>query len=235
MISGWLAPVARQRSSPGASGEIRLPIANRESAGQALAERLVPRAGTIVLALPRGGIPVAVPIARLLHAPLDVLLVRKLGIPGQPELAAGAIACGGVRSLNPGLADHLDPRELARIEQHEGLELIRRERAYRDGRKPVVLSGKRVILVDDGAATGASMSAAIKAARGQGATWVTVAVPVCAPDTASRLRSLADEFVCLACPEPFVAVGAWYRDFGQIDDACALHQLHAFNPAALPP
>ena len=103
----------------------------------------------------------AVPIARLLHAPLDVLLVRKLGIPGQPELAAGAIACGGVRSLNPGLADHLDPRELARIEQHEGLELIRRERAYRDGRKPVVLSGKRVILVDDGAATGASMSCSL--------------------------------------------------------------------------
>jgi putative phosphoribosyl transferase len=212
---------------------ISLPLQDRHAAGEALAGLLHPRPGAVVLALPRGGVPVAVPIARALHLPLDVLIVRKLGVPGSPELAAGAIASGGVRVLNPDWASALDEHTLESIARREGLELVRRERAYRIGRLPLVLSGRPVILVDDGAATGASLAAAISAARGQGAARIVVAVPVAAPDTAKRLSALADEFVCLATPDPFVAVGPWYRHFGQVDDATALALLAEYRSDAL--
>jgi putative phosphoribosyl transferase len=206
-----------------------LPLEDRRQAGELLARRLSPLPGAVVLALPRGGLPVAVPIARALGAPLDVLIVRKLGMPEAPELAAGAIASGGVRVLNPEWGGGLDARTLEAIERREGLELVRRERAYHADRLPVVLSGRPVVLVDDGAATGASLAAAIAAVRAQGASRVVVVVPVAAPDTARRLSALADEFVCLATPEPFAAVAPWYRHFGQVDDATALLLLKQFN------
>jgi putative phosphoribosyl transferase len=206
------------------------PLEDRHQAGELLARQLKPLPGAVVLALPRGGLPVAVPIARVLGAPLDVLIVRKLGMPDAPELAAGAIASGGVRVLNPEWGEGLDERTLEAIERREGLELVRRERAYHADRLPVVLSGRPVVLVDDGAATGASLTAAIAAVRAQGASRVVVAVPVAAPDTARRLRALADEVICLATPEPFVAVAPWYRHFGQVDDATALHLLRQFHP-----
>lgn len=211
---------------------VSLPLEDRHQAGELLARQLSPLPGAVVLALPRGGLPVAVPIARALGAPLDVLIVRKLGMPNAPEWAAGAIASGGVRVLNPEWGEGLDERTLEAIERREGLELVRRERAYHADRRPVVLSDRPVVLVDDGAATGASLAAAIAAVRAQGASRVVVAVPVAAPDTARRLRALADEFICLATPEPFVAVAPWYRHFGQVDDLTALHLLRQFSPQA---
>lgn len=202
-----------------------LPLHDRHAAGQALAKVLTVGPGTVVLALPRGGVPVALPIAEALDAPLDVMVVRKLGVPGQPELAAGAIASGGVRVINPEIGDHVDHDALGAVERHEGRELVRRERLFRAGRMPLVLSGKRVILVDDGAATGATMTAAIQAVRAQGAGQVVVAIPVAPPETARRLQALADEFICLATPEPFLAVASWYRHFGQVDDTTVVSLL----------
>jgi putative phosphoribosyl transferase len=203
--------------------EIELPLWDRQSAGEALAERLAghyPPEETLVLALPRGGVPVAREIARRLGATLDILLVRKLGAPGQPELAAGAIASGGVRVLNPDVMDGLriSASQLARVAATEMKELERRERLYRGARERPPVAGRTVIVVDDGVATGATMRAAIQALRQQNPARVVVAVPVAAPDTARRLEREADEFVCLATPSPFHAIGQWYRDFAQVGD-----------------
>lgn len=203
--------------------EIELPLWDRQSAGEALAERLAgryPAEETLVLALPRGGVPVAREIAQRLGASLDILLVRKLGAPGQPELAAGAIASGGVRVLNRDVMDALwiSESQLEQVIATEEAELERRERLYRGDRKRPTVAGRTVILVDDGVATGATMRAAIQALRQQNPARVVVAVPVAAPDTARRLEREADEFVCLATPSPFHAIGQWYRDFAQVDD-----------------
>lgn len=202
-----------------------LPFHDRHEAGRLLATHLRPDPATVVLALPRGGVPVALPIAYALGAPLDVLVVRKLGVPGQPELAAGAIAQGGARVLNAEIEAGIDRQALTGIERREGRELVRRERLFRAGRPPLLLAGRRVVLVDDGAATGATMAAAIQAARAQGAARVAVAIPVASPETAHRLQGLADEFLCLATPTPFHAVASWYRHFGQVDDATVVHLL----------
>lgn len=203
--------------------EFNLPLWDRQSAGEALAEHLAgryPPEETVVLALPRGGVPVASEIARRLGGTLDILLVRKLGAPGQPELAAGAIASGGVRILNPDVVDGLriSESQLARIAATEQAELERRERLYRGNRKRPTVTGRTVIVVDDGVATGATMRAAIQALRQQNPARIIVAVPVAAPDTARRLEREADELVCLATPSPFRAIGQWYRDFAQVDD-----------------
>lgn len=212
-------------NSAGSAPKPRLPLEDRHEAGRLLAARLRSAPATVVLALPRGGVPVALPIAQALAAPLDVLVVRKLGVPGQPELAAGAIAEGGAHVLNSDIAGGIDSQTLAEIERREGHELVRRARLFRAGRAPLLLAGRRAVLVDDGAATGATMAAAIEAVRAQGATRVVVAIPVASPETAHRLQSLADEFICLATPTPFFAVAPWYRHFGQVDDSTVVHLL----------
>jgi erythromycin esterase-like protein/predicted phosphoribosyltransferase len=197
---------------------------NRVEAGRLLAERLREYAGrddVVVLALPRGGVPVASEVARALDAPLDVFVVRKLGVPGHEEVALGAIATGGTRVLNTRVIESLDiPAEwLEAIDAKERRELERRERAYREGRPPPELAGRRVILVDGGLATGSTMSAAVHAVRQEEAARVVVAVPVADPDVCEALREVADVVVCLSTPKPFRAVGLWYDDFSQTDDA----------------
>jgi predicted phosphoribosyltransferase len=174
----------------------------------------------LVLALPRGGVPVAYEVARALNAPLDVFLVRKLGVPGYEELAMGAIATGGVRVLNDQLVDGLRipdyiVDEIAGWEQRE---LIRRERLYRGDRPPPDVRGRTVILVDDGLATGATMLAAVKALRKMQPARIVVAVPTAAPQTCDQLRGEVDEVICAITPEPFHAVGLWYDDFSQTTD-----------------
>jgi putative phosphoribosyl transferase len=196
---------------------------NRREAGAQLAERLRRYAGrddVVVVGLPRGGIPVAFEIARGLGAPLDVFLVRKLGVPGHEELAVGAIATGGVRVVNRRLVEHLGltPEVIDAIAARERRELERRRRAYRDDRPPPDLTGRTVILVDDGLATGSTMWAAVQAVREQHPARVVVAVPVGAPDTCAALGEVADEVVCLRTPEPFGSVGGWYEDFEQTSD-----------------
>jgi predicted phosphoribosyltransferase len=173
-----------------------------------------------VLGLPRGGVPVAYEVARRLGAPLDVFVVRKLGVPGHEELAFGAIAPGGVRVLAEDLLARLDmPSEwIEAIDARERRELERRERVYRGERPPPALAGRVVVLVDDGLATGATMLAAVRAVREQGPARVVVAVPVADPDVCERLGSIADEVVCVSTPRPMMAVGAWYEDFAQISD-----------------
>jgi erythromycin esterase-like protein/predicted phosphoribosyltransferase len=196
---------------------------NRPDAGDQLAAQLLSYAGrpdAIVLALPRGGVPVAAEIARRLRLPLDVLLVRKLGVPGHPELAMGAIAAGGVEVLNHGLIEELGvPRSLVQqVAVREQLELDRRDRLFRGDREHPLVGGRTVIVVDDGLATGATMEAAIHALRRMEAHQVVVAVPVGARETCDRLARLADAVVCLAMPEPMNAVGLWYEDFTQTSD-----------------
>lgn len=196
---------------------------NRRAAGQALATALAHfqgRKDVIVLALPRGGLPVADEVARTLGADLDVILVRKLGVPWHPELAMGAIASGGSRVLNENLMRSLglDEQALEDVEKSEREELHRRESAYRGQRPWPALGGRCVILVDDGLATGATMLAAVEAVRQDQPGRLVVAVPVAPPDTIARLRNRVDEVLCLKQPEPFGAVGAWYRDFGQVGD-----------------
>ena len=198
-------------------------LTDRRHAGRELA-KLLPGGLTmtdpVVLALPRGGVPVAYEIARGLGAPLDVFLVRKLGTPGHPELAMGAIASGGIRVLNEDVVNALGvtPEQIDAVARREQSELERREAAYRKGRTLPSLSGRTVILVDDGLATGSTMRAAVEAVKQQSPASVVVAVPVGAPDTCSALRGLADEVVCLRTPSPFSAVGQWYRDFSQTTD-----------------
>jgi putative phosphoribosyl transferase len=195
---------------------------NREHGGQLLAERLSAyqqQPNVLVLGLPRGGVPVASVVAKALHAPLDVLMVRKLGMPTHPEYAMGAIASGGVRVMNPDAAFlGISAKEIEAVAAHERLELARRERLYRAGRPALALKGLTVILVDDGLATGSTMRAAVQAARRADAQRIIVAVPVAAPETAESLRSEADEVVCVATPVPLRAVGLWYDDFEQVSD-----------------
>jgi putative phosphoribosyl transferase len=196
---------------------------DRTEAGQVLADQLVRyahRPDVVVLALPRGGVPVGYEVAQALHAPLDVFLVRKLGLPGQEELAMGAIASGGIRVLNEEVVRKLNvPEEIIdAVAAEEQQELSRREHDYRAGRPPPDVRGRTVILVDDGLATGSTMRAAVAALRQQGPARIVVAVPVGAPETCTQLRREADEVVCAETPEPFYAVGAWYEDFSQTTD-----------------
>ncbi|MCG7600257.1 phosphoribosyltransferase [Halomonas sp. McH1-25] len=200
-----------------------VPFANRHTAGQALADRLKARAGQdniLVLALPRGGVPVAAVVAHALGAPLDVMVVRKLGMPGHEEFAMGAIASGGVTVLDDSLLQRLRLEEdsLQAVIDKENRELARRELAYRGERPYPDLHGKEVVLVDDGIATGSSMRAAIQAVRQLGAEHCTLAVPVAPSETLEDLSSDVDDIVCVATPEPFRAVGQWYVEFGQTSD-----------------
>ena len=202
---------------------MELPFADRADAGRELASglsRFSGRRDVVVLALPRGGVPVAFEVARALRAPMDVLLVRKLGVPGHEELAMGAIASGGVRVLNTEVVQDLDldPGRIDQVTRREMGELARRERAYRGTRPRPELAGKTVVVVDDGLATGATMRAAVQALRAARPARIVVAVPVAARETAERLSETADEVVCIATPQPFFAVGSWYQDFTPVDD-----------------
>ena len=196
---------------------------NRRDAGRALAKALVryaDRSDVIVLALPRGGVPVAFEVAQAIGAPLDVFLVRKLGFPGNEEYAIGAVASGGVRVLDEDLlrSAGVSAETVRRTVEREERELRRRERAYRDDRPALELEGRTVILVDDGLATGSSMRAAVEAVRGRRPGRVVVAVPVGPADRIDDLRRRADEVVCVATPTPFLAVGRFYEDFDQTTD-----------------
>jgi predicted phosphoribosyltransferase len=196
---------------------------DRRDAGRTLAGKLRQYAGrddVVVLALPRGGVPVAFEVAEALDAPLDLFLVRKLGTPGHRELAMGAIASGGVRVLNDEVVQwfRIPDAVIDAVAAEEQRELERRELAYREGREPASIEGRVVILVDDGLATGSTMKAAVQAARQRHPLKVIVAVPVGAPDTCSELSRIADEVVCARMPEPFSAVGQWYLNFDQTTD-----------------
>ena len=196
---------------------------DRTDAGQQLAKRLsrfADRSDVVVLALPRGGVPVGYEVARALHAPLDVFLVRKLGLPGHEELAMGAIATGGVRVVNDEVVRRLGVPEamIDEVAAEELKELKRRERSYRADRSAPNVKDRTVILVDDGLATGSTMRAAVAALRLLHPAWIVVAVPVGAADTCATLAEEADEVVCVSMPEPFYAVGSWYEDFGQTSD-----------------
>jgi putative phosphoribosyl transferase len=196
---------------------------DRTDAGQHLAKLLQGRgygAATLVLGLPRGGVPVAYEVARHLRAQLDVFIVRKLGTPGHEELAMGAIASGGVKVLNQDIVHNLAIPESAieRVAERERQELERRERLYRGDRPFPDLAGQTVLLVDDGLATGATMRAAVKALKHQEAGRIVVAVPVAAPDTCEAFKEEVDEVVCAETPQPFYGVGMWYADFSQTTD-----------------
>ncbi|AEW92611.1 MULTISPECIES: phosphoribosyltransferase family protein [Streptomycetaceae] len=195
---------------------------DRAGAGRRLAERLRPlRAeNPVVLGLPRGGIPVAYQVARELQAPLDVIVVRKLGVPYQPELAFGAIGEGGARVVHEDIVRRggLAPRDIAAVEESEQAELARRAERYRAGRERVPLTGRTAVVVDDGVATGATAAAACQVARAQGASRVVLAVPVAATGAVDELRSQVDDLVCVFTPAVFFAVGEWYRDFAQTTD-----------------
>lgn len=196
---------------------------DRADAGRQLATRLTPyahRAGVVVLGLPRGGLPVAAEVADRLGAPLDVFVVRKLGVPGHEELAMGAIASGGARVLNDEIVARLGiPASVVEaVTRQEQAELERRERLYRGDRGPLAVRERIVMLVDDGLATGASMRAAVTALRAREPAYLVVAVPVGAPETCAAFDAIADEVVCAVTPSRFVAVGLWYGDFGQTTD-----------------
>ena len=199
------------------------PFTNRAEAGELLAARfsgLANRDDVIVLALPRGGVPVGYEVAKALGVPLDVFVVRKLGVPGHEELAMGAIASGEVRLVNHDVVDALGipGSVIDRVAERERAELARRELLYRGSRPLAPLANKTVILVDDGLATGSTMRAAVTAVRHQQPAQIIVAVPVGAPSTCNELSQDADQVVCLRSPEPFVAVGMWYRDFTPTSD-----------------
>jgi putative phosphoribosyl transferase len=202
---------------------------DRREAGQFLASKLTEyadRPDVLVLALPRGGVPVAYEVAKALHAPLDVFLVRKLGVPGHEELAMGAIASGGVLVLNEEVVRGLRITEdvLESVIAAEQKELERRERMYRGDRPPPDVRGRTVILVDDGLATGSSMRAAVAALRQQGPARIVVAVPIGASETCAGFEREADDVICAVTPQPFHAVGLWYRDFSQTTDE-EVHEL----------
>lgn len=196
---------------------------NRTEAGRALAGALAHYADNpeaIVLALPRGGVPVAFEVAHALRAPLDVFLVRKLGVPQYEELAMGAIATGGTRVVNQTIIRQLgiSQEQIEDVTHHEQRELERREQAFRDALPPLHAEGHICILVDDGLATGSTMRAAVTALKEQHPRKIVVAVPVAAQETCAQLEEIADEVVCLYTPEPFMAVGRWYDDFSQLTD-----------------
>jgi putative phosphoribosyl transferase len=196
---------------------------DRSEAGRVLARLLADYAGrddVVVLALPRGGVPVAYELAKALDVPLDVFVVRKIGLPGHEELAMGAIASGGVLVLDRRLVQALGitQSELEEAIAAQRRELERREAAYRDGREPLDLEGKTVILVDDGLATGATMQAAAQAVCRMNPAQIVVAVPVAAAETCDEFRADVDDIVCAATPSPFLAVGLWYEDFSQTSD-----------------
>jgi putative phosphoribosyl transferase len=205
------------------SSRSSLEFADRHHAGKALAERLKEYAGrsdVVVLALPRGGVPVAHEVACALHAPLDVFVVRKLGVPGHEELAMGAIASGDVRVLNQDVLDwyRLSEADVEAVSRLEKSELERRERLYRGSRPLTRIDGCTAILIDDGLATGSTMRAAVEAVRRLNPTRIVVAVPVGAQDTCDQLGQIADEAICLMTPASFSAVGQWYLDFSQTTD-----------------
>ena len=207
-----------------------VPIRDRVAAGRALVPWLSAyhgQADAIVLALPRGGVPVAYEIARALDLRLDLMLVRKLGVPGHEEYAMGAIASGGVRVLNAEVVQMLDLRAetIEAVVARETRELQRRDHAYRGDRAAPVLCGQRVILVDDGLATGATMRAAVQAARQQKPLSVCVAVPVGAAESVTLLRAEAEEVICPLIPETLIAIGSWYADFSQTSDREVLNLL----------
>jgi predicted phosphoribosyltransferase len=196
---------------------------NRSHAGRELAKALMDYAGredVIVLALPRGGVPVAYEVARALQVPLDVFLVRKLGVPGREELAMGAIASGELRLLNEDIVQSLNisDEEIARVAAQEQRELQRREIAYRGDRPELDVSNQTALLVDDGLATGASMRAAAVGLKAKEPAQIVVAVPVAAPDTCQSIGALVDRVVCLSTPEPLHSIGRWYDDFSQTTD-----------------
>jgi putative phosphoribosyl transferase len=196
---------------------------DRREAGRELASKLreyAKRADVVVLALPRGGVPVAFEVAEVLDAPLDIFVVRKIGMPGQPEFAIGAIASGGVRVMSEDIVRMygVPASAIDAVARRELAELERREREYHQGRPMIDVVNRTVILVDDGLATGSSMRAAVQAVRALRPARVVVAVPVGAPDTCEDLAAAADAVVCARMPEPFSAVGLWYRDFSQTSD-----------------
>lgn len=199
-------------------------LQNRADAGNRLAELLHGYAGaadTIVLGLPRGGVPVAGSLALNLGLPLDALIVRKLGVPGYPEVAFGAIASGGIEVLNPNVirSAQIDEASLERVRLEQSEELSRRELVYREGLPSLELAGKTVIVVDDGIATGATMRAAVEALRVAEPERIVVAVGVAPPETVRRLQETADEVIAVLTPSDFMAVGAWFDDFAQTTDA----------------
>ena len=212
---------------------------DRREAGRELATLLpawLRSEDVVVLALPRGGVPVAFEIALALGAPLDVFLVRKLGTPGHPELAMGAIASGGIRVLNDEVVQYLNIRRelIDAVAEREQTELERREAAYRHGRPMPSLRNRTVILVDDGLATGSTMKAAVAAVKHEEPKRVIVAVPVGAPETCQALRNLADEVICARMPTSFAAVGQWYRDFSQTTDEEVTDLLEKGRPEGRP-
>lgn len=199
------------------------PFRNRRHAGEVLAERLreyADRSDVVVLALPRGGVPVGFEVAHALHVPLDVFVVRKLGVPGHEELAMGAIASGGVRIVNKDIVEALNLPDSAieRAAEEQERELARREALYRGGHPFPDLRNRTVILVDDGLATGSSMRAAVQALRRHDPARIVVAVPTAPADTCEALRAEVDEVICAFTPEPFNAVGQWYKEFPQTRD-----------------
>lgn len=196
---------------------------DRHAAGRALAHLLAWFADwpdTLVLALPRGGVPVGFEVAQALHLQLDVFIVRKLGVPHDDEYAMGAIASGGIQVLNEKMIElmEIDRAEVERVIASEQRELQRREALYRPSRRPPDVANRTVLLVDDGLATGATMTAAVKALRAMRPARIVVAVPVAASDTCRELNLVADQVICAATPEPFRSVGLWYRDFAQTSD-----------------
>jgi predicted phosphoribosyltransferase len=208
---------------------------DRRHAGVELASRLrhlQGRADVIVLGLPRGGVPVAFEVARALDAPLDIFMVRKLGLPGHPELAMGAIASGGIRVLNDDVVSYyrVPAAVIDAAARAEQAELERREQAYRSGDDPLTLSGRTVVLVDDGLATGSTMRAAVQAVQTQAPAKVIVAVPIGAAETCRELAGIADQVVCARAPEHFHAVGQWYLDFSSTTDAEVRALLHQAGP-----
>lgn len=197
---------------------------DRRDAGRSLASELMDfagRADVLVFALPRGGVPVGYEVARAIGAPLDIVLVRKLGVPGSEELAFGAIASGGFRVLNPDVVEmaRISHRDIEEVAAREQRELERREHAYRSGRPTREIAGKTVLLVDDGVATGASIRVAIEAVRAAGAARIIVAVPVGAAATLDELLAEADDVVAVLSPGHLHAIGEWYDDFSQLTDA----------------
>jgi putative phosphoribosyl transferase len=228
-------------ASAHANGSENRPFADRHQAGVELAARLERYRGTdaVILALPRGGIPVAFEIAEALGAPLDIFVVRKLGTPGHPELAMGAIASGGVRVLSDDVIRWygISQAAIETVARRELIELERREREYRRGRPLTDVRGRTVVLVDDGLATGATMRAAVDAVRACGPARVVVAVPVGSRTACAELAGISDETICARTPEPFSAVGSWYIDFTQTtdDEVHALLEEHARHVSARGP